>query len=352
MTLKKKIMGVICLAMVFGSCLNPAGGNNGDNGNKTDYPSNNDWPTPGIKSVTSSRDTSNYVTLPAHSLRKALQDAEDGDVISLDLADEKIIKLFPDLVFDKPISITIEGNGTILDQDDSTNLLTIKNPNASVTIKRIHFRNGFATDLHENQNGGAIDNYGTLILESCIFSNNSITSKKIGGGAIYSSGSLSIYGCTFFDNTTSLKGSAIYYEGNLTIAGNVFLYNQKRYGFVDIIYTAISSCTNKGSNVFDYEEGLSEWYTVTRPYPGSTGLYYEDPVINASRSGLNFLETDKYAPEPYTDYINEETFTLKNDSFNIVPDTLDYYPTTDFNGIQRIYDINNKTTAGAIMFVQ
>jgi hypothetical protein len=120
--------------------------------------------------------TSNADSGPG-SLRQAITDAPYNSTITI--ADNVgTIALKERLAIDQ--ILTIEGNGVIITRDASW---TTVNSNSqllyilygyTVTIRRIHFKDGRGTSL-----GGAIYNIGNLTVESCIFSGN--RSDSIGG---------------------------------------------------------------------------------------------------------------------------------------------------------------------------
>jgi hypothetical protein len=125
--------------------------------------------------------------------------------------------------------ITIDGNGVTLSGNNSIKILTIGSSNPvvqpHVTIRRVHFTQGNVSAAAGK--GGALENYGLTVLESCIFSNNTVTNGT--GGAIYhdslnnSAFDLTVKGCTFYNNTASSYGGGIYkYRGDAYLAGNTF----------------------------------------------------------------------------------------------------------------------------------
>ena len=121
--------------------------------------------------------------------------------------------------------------GNPSDVTDTSQLLRIGTDSTTrptVIIERVHFRGGRAS-----QNGAAIQNWGTVTLRSCIFSNNYVWKgdEKTYGGAILNQGGaeMTVIGCTFFANvvrgTGGAQGAAIYNSGTLTITGNIFYGN-------------------------------------------------------------------------------------------------------------------------------
>ncbi|GHV94107.1 hypothetical protein AGMMS50293_04270 [Spirochaetia bacterium] len=164
----------------------------------------------------------------AGSLREALTNAQNYELIIIDpLLSGQTISLTSRLSINTTKTLVIEGNGIILlgsgiTPGASSQILYTSNSSGNITIRRIHFKNGKATN-----NGGAIYNSaGVLKLESCILSGNSTTAASEGGGAIYNAGTLTVTGCTFYGNTSGAYGGAIYNtSGTLTVTGNIFREN-------------------------------------------------------------------------------------------------------------------------------
>jgi predicted outer membrane repeat protein len=204
----------------------------------------------------------------AGSLRDVLGKASGGDRI-----------LFPQgqtITLTEPLpsiaaSLVIEGNGATLTQSGfsqslSSQLLSINSATAVVRISRLHLKGGRATNY-----GAAIKNTGgTLILESCVFSDNK-TAPNANGGAIYSSGataSVSISGCTFVGNAVQEGGSGgVFYKdgGALTLTGNLFWGNTA--ASYNIVYPGSPAVVTGGFNVSDKPKGAAAaqngWPSVT-----------------------------------------------------------------------------------------
>jgi predicted outer membrane repeat protein len=201
-------------------------------------------------------DGANSATTPG-TLRYALTNSQDGDVINFSgvTPGTTVIKLQNTLPAISK-SITVEGNGITLTYDGSgpvsatSQLLYVSNSSAVVTISRMHFKDGWATN-----NGGAIRNTGTLTLSSCIFSGNKITGTSAYGGAIHSDNTLTIKGCTFYTNTAGEQGGVVYFSASgkiLTLTGNVF------YGNVAPTYPVVrvnSGTASASYNVVDVNFG-------------------------------------------------------------------------------------------------
>jgi hypothetical protein len=198
------------------------------------------------------------------TLREAIEKAEAGDTILVELPPGSIIPLTSNLAINK--SLTIDGNGvTLSGANAGSGILYIGA--GPVTLRRIHFKDG-----KKDQVGGAIHNIGnSLTLESCIFSGNrALGSGSIygaRGGAVYSRNTLIVRACTFYNNTSQYQGGAIYnHLGTATLTGNIFFGNTASDGW-SIVYNDTSTdagnypqgttTTSGGYNLNDAPMGTS-----------------------------------------------------------------------------------------------
>jgi hypothetical protein len=210
------------------------------------------------------------------SLRYALYNAVDGDVIRVMLPPSSEIKLNSSLLIDNK-SITLEGNGVTIAKgsnwfSEGQPILSITGDeytnNKTITIKRIHFKgNGI---IIPNANGGAIfiNTENTVVLESCIFSGNKVAGA---GGAIYSSKikspvsgatdlTMIVKGCTFYDNAGN-GGGTIYNDGTLFLTGNLFYGNTANGNNECPIINLNTNVTSNGYNVVDVDFGTDRFGT-------------------------------------------------------------------------------------------
>ncbi|MDR2575356.1 MAG: hypothetical protein LBC52_02820 [Treponema sp.] len=250
---------------------------------------------------------SNTAPIPG-SLHDALQKAStstfESNTIWIMLPPGSEIKLKSNLSILTPI--TIEGNGITLSKNSyewepgsNSNRLMDINDNSIVTIRRVHFK---------NDNGGAIQNYGTLNLESCIFSNNNSTS----GGAVSNTGTMYVKGCTFYYNRADDSGGAISNGGGVIekLIGNLFFMNNAKYW--PVIENSASAGNDVSSSVYnavDVTFGTTDKQSGWNPGPGDRALT-SDILINANFKPIPALNS-------------------------IVPKDLKDFPTTDFNGNNR-----------------
>jgi hypothetical protein len=246
------------------------------------------------------------------TLRDALTEAQSGDTI--EISEGLVITLTSQLSLSGAINLTIEGGGATLTQTGTNRLLYISNSNADVTIRRLHFKDGNLTLA--SAYGGAIDNNGTLTLESCIFSGNRTvsTSSYSCGGAIYNdgaSGSLTVRGCTFYNNIAifagtsgDARGGAIFNDGTLSLTGNVFYGNSATYYSVVCNNGAI--VTTGGYNVSDKSSGI--YYS---------GWTFDGTDVQATTAPIGLVSLK---PRPDLDAAGRITTRPEN------------YPTVDFYG--------------------
>jgi predicted outer membrane repeat protein len=186
-------------------------------------------------------------------------------------------------------NVVIEGNGVILTTDgwspaNDSQLLRITDANAEVLIRRVHFKDGNATN-----NGGAVYNEGKLILESCIFSGNRSVNpdptNQVGvGGAVRSTNDLTIRGCTFYKNTAYINGGAVCINvggKTLTLTGNVFSGNSAG-SHSPVVYNSSENMIKASYNVVDNNlgrgaKGVAGW---------TTGEGKDDVIIDPWPEGL------------------------------------------------------------------
>jgi hypothetical protein len=231
-----------------------------------------------VKLVTIFTDESNAASTEG-TLRHALANAEDGDVIILSgaTAGQTVIALnsrLPDITK----SITIEGGGVTITKastwtEYNANVQLMCIDGGESTISRVWFKDGRASS-----NGGAIRiNTGTVNLESCIFSGNRVSGTYTGGGAIFNAGAgtLNMKGCTFYNNSSNPDDSNSYggairnNGGTLSLTGNLFYGNTSAPNRYPVIFNNGGTVTSNGFNVADTaspgytriasDKTISEW---------------------------------------------------------------------------------------------
>jgi hypothetical protein len=156
----------------------------------------------------------------AGSLRAEVFQAQDGDTIQFADGLSGQITLVAGEI-DITHSVDIEGPGADVIRISGNQQSRVFNVSANhtVTIAGLTIADG----LVAGANGGGILNTGTLTLNECAVSGNSITfvpfNSGAGGGA-YNTGTLTLEGCTFTDDTTAGDGGGIWNSGSLTIDGS------------------------------------------------------------------------------------------------------------------------------------
>jgi len=273
--------------------------------------------------VTNFTDDMYSMTTPG-TLRRALADAQDFDIIRFNevIAGQTTIKLNDRLEISNYVNITIEGNGIIITRDSTwttvdgySQLMYIEY--ASVTIRRVHFKDGVTT-----YNGAAIyhdKHESNLTLESCIFSGNKATGTYSSGGAVYSV-RLVLKGCTFYENSAIDSGAVDSSNGLLTFGGNLFYKNTSTYRF-PVAYGQYPECvTSLGYNVVDVPLGT-----------GGNQSGWDPATTDKTITELPFSTSD-FKPLP------------DGGAVNVITTLPDGYPTTDFYG----KPITNGAAAGAV----
>jgi len=196
--------------------------------------------------------TNDYDSGPG-SLRHAIDNVANNSTILIE-NNVKTILLRDTLLIGK--NLTIAGNGVTITRDPSwttidndSQLMVIWN-SATVTISRVHFKDGMASS--ESAIGIFPGFPGSVVnLESCIFSGN----QSENYGAIYNAGTLSVKGCTFYGNSADYGGAITNYS-NLTLTGNLFYGNKANYYPVVFDYYP-RTVTSTGYNVVDVPLGIA-----------------------------------------------------------------------------------------------
>jgi len=261
-----------------------------------------------IQGVFAYRVNSTADTVAKGTLRYALTNIADGDYISIDPSLGGAIAIGTPLPVINRENITIEGNGGVLTRSgamavNAASQLLAVGDEGSVVIRRLHFKDGSATQ------GGAVKNNGSLRLESCIFSGNAGTGTAAtdGGGAVYNSGTLTLKACTFYQNTATAsgRGGAVYQpSGSLALTGCLFYANS---GGTAIQYAA-GTVTSGGFNVIDMTQsgGWTETQTdktIAVPFISTTPAEYRLLKNSAASSLITPLPADYPAKDFYGDPI-------------------------------------------------
>ena len=128
----------------------------------------------------------------------------------------------------KENNITINNNLNIIGENELNTIINGTNSGlifnvasgVKLTINKLTLTNG------NNTNGGAINNQGTLTVNSCTFTHNT-ANNDYSGGAIYNdiSSTLNVNGCTFTGNTAQGGGAIYNFYGNINVNGSNFTNN-------------------------------------------------------------------------------------------------------------------------------
>lgn len=119
-------------------------------------------------------------------------------------------------------------NDTIIDAENLNNIFTI-NKGANVFLANLTFVGGY-----ELYHGGAINNYGKLSIDNCLFRDNFVFNDQFStvyGAAIYNEGTLTLNNSSFMENflgSHSQKfslGGAVYTKGSLLVNNSYFRDN-------------------------------------------------------------------------------------------------------------------------------
>ena len=267
------------------------------------------------------------------TLRAALYNAQDGDLIRFDpaTAGANTVQLMRALPYITK-SITIEGNGVTITRDSSSwtttsaesQLMLTNSVNATVSISRVHFKDGRATS-----NGGAIRSNSNLNLESCIFSGNQVSGSM--GGALYVGGNanttVNIKGCTFYGNSANSQGGTINLSNvTLTLEGNLFYENTASSG-PPVVYRGSGTVTSLGYNVVDVALGT-----------GNTDSGFASSTINPNTDKTVADLLGANTTSPFIDATNGDFSPSVAILHFVMPATpIEGFPTTDFFGATRTW---------------
>jgi len=208
-----------------------------------------------------------------NAIANAIETAQPGDTLNLSNG----IYQETNLNLDK--NLTIQGgseSGATISGGDTGKILSI-NSGVNVTLTNLIFENAYSNYPGPvvdpfSKPGGAINNYGTVTMNSCLFSGNH---AKFCGAAIYNYlGTVNIYSSNFEYNEAGDLGGAIYNDGGtLAINNSIFYLN-------NVINMGGLSIYNAGTlQVYG-----SEFYSVREPtLPDVEGIIYNYGGDSTSR---------------------------------------------------------------------
>lgn len=171
-------------------------------------------------------------------------------------------------------SVSIQGAGsevTIVDGDKAGSVFSINKPDVQVTLSNMKITNG------QTASGGGISNSGTLMIDSCVITDNSAPTEH-GGGIWNGLNKLTIKDSTISDNNAGIYGGGIHNNGplvieNCTISGNSagLLGVGGHGGGISNAYN-IATITDSiiSGNVAPYGGGITDYYAGTVILKGCT----------------------------------------------------------------------------------
>ncbi len=150
--------------------------------------------------------------------------------------------------------LTLNNNGTLTINGTGANLLTVSGNNTSrvfiVNTGTNAVINGLTISNGSADNGGGIQNFGTLTLNSLSVDQNTVSTT---GGGITSEGTLVINNSTVSGNTAQFVGGLVNYSGtttinNSTVSGNsATIQDGGIYNFTTLNLNS-STVSNNSSN--------------------------------------------------------------------------------------------------------
>jgi predicted outer membrane repeat protein len=244
------------------------------------------------------------------SLRRAIADALDGDIINFD--NNYSIYLSSTLEISKQLTID-GGNYAVTVSGDTNNdgshdvQVIYIDPTGVVKLSNLNIVSGTAIA------GGGIYNHGTLTVTTCAFNDNVATvyggggifndsgnatvqhstlsnnlATSGGGGAIFTNqGALLIQNSTLFDNS-AINGGAVQNSSSALTATNISLFYNSAASYGGAIYNSQGTLLLQGSTIYSNTApdggGLSSYNSTTNVQnssfisnsaSGGGGIYYD-----------------------------------------------------------------------------
>ncbi len=225
------------------------------------------------------------------TLRKEIQDAADGDIITFSSASASVT-LTSEIVIDKNITISGESSMNLIDAAGNSRIFNIEN--ANVLLENLKFKNGNA------DNGGAIYvNNSDVQINDSEFENNTASGASGSGGAlaIMNDSYANIQNTSFLNNSASLEGGAIELNtgaflalelSNISFDGNTAGNSNDNNGKGGAIHTNGNGDTmmygGSITNNVSYSQGGGIWND------GGTVLLVGVTVTNNTASGNDSTE--------------------------------------------------------------
>ena len=134
-------------------------------------------------------------------------------------------------------NLTIDGNIQLIGHDVDNTVISGEFLNNIITVtekSNVYLANLTFVGGYDSYHGGAIDNFGKLSIDNCLFMNNYVFNdafSTVYGAAIYNEGKLTLNNSSFIDNYLGSAsqifafGGAIYTKGDLFINNSYFANN-------------------------------------------------------------------------------------------------------------------------------
>jgi len=164
------------------------------------------------------------------SLRQALVDANNGDMINFDssLNGQRITLISGELIVDKDVTISGPGAKNLAVDGNAQSRVFDVNPGKTVTIDGLTVANGRANFF--GSGGGIYNDSAALTVTNCTFSGNSATNGGGGIGNSLGGATLTVSNCTFSSNSAVHGGGAIGNLGTLTVTSCTISSNSASFG--------------------------------------------------------------------------------------------------------------------------
>ena len=258
------------------------------------------------------------------SLRQALADAQDGDVITFDISSASSQKVSSsvsminltngELVIDKDITISGPGaNALEITRDGAAAPFRIFHVNAghTVTIRGLTIGNGLAT-----AGGGIYNDHSSLTVDSCALTGNSALGQTYGGGGIYNDGANG-GNATLLVSNTLLRGNSAPNGFGGGIATDVLNGGSATLSVVNSTLSG-NSASLRGGGAIDQDGGggnasLMIASSTLCDNSGAAGIY---SIVSVLRIGNTILKAGSAGPNIFNSggSATSAGYNLSNDS--------------------------------------
>ncbi len=162
---------------------------------------------------------------PEDSIQDAIDNAGSGDTIIMNTGtyNQSSINVTKELTI---IGATNNPDDVIIDAQNKDRVIEVLNGVNNIKIQGLTITNGYHNGSFNGRGAGLSNKGGTQAqptqIINCKFTNNNATGE---GGAIYNYGNLIITNCTFTNNTADGNGGAISNRGDLLIRSSIIQQN-------------------------------------------------------------------------------------------------------------------------------